>query len=323
MAMRRLAVVVALFGSLVATHANAWWDLGHKQIAALAYGKLTPSAKSKANQLIKRHLAYPMWIRGLEGMSPKEIEQAAFVNAAVWADDIKNTNANCISLAPPGCYVGGPTDKVDGPNAGANIGMADHLIHDYWHYYDIAFSPDGTQTIDSPPVNALSQINLLTAALSDPSKSDDVKSFDLVWLLHLVGDAHQPLHTTQRFTQQIPNGDRGGNEEKVDIGGTEPIKLHMVWDGILGESGPAAAAIAAATALPPADPVAARVSDPAIWFDEGFAIAKKDVYTSEIGPGVGDFKLTAAYLTNARKVAQERASIAGARLANLINAALR
>jgi hypothetical protein len=26
------------------------------------------------------------------------------------------------------------------------------------------------------------------------SASDDVKSYDLLWLIHLVGDTHQPLH---------------------------------------------------------------------------------------------------------------------------------
>lgn len=320
--MRKLGLAVAVILAGFATQANAWWDMGHKQIAALAYSKLTPAAKSKVNQLIRRHLAYPMWIEGLEGMPVKEVDQAAFVNAAVWADDIKNTNANCLSLGPPGCYVGGPTDRVDGPRADANAGLADHLIHDHWHYYDIPFSPDGTQTVASPPVNALSQIKVFTAALADPAMSDDIKSFDLVWLLHLVGDAHQPLHTTQRFTSEIPDGDRGGNEEKVDIG-VGALKLHQLWDGILGESGPAAAAVAAATALPPADPVAAALSDPAVWFDEGFTVAKAEVYTTEIGPGIGDFKLSAAYLVNARKVAEGRASIAGARLANLINAALK
>jgi S1/P1 Nuclease len=32
----------------------------------------------------------------------------------------------------------------------------------------------------------------LRAKLSEPGASDDVKSYDLVWLLHLVGDVHQP-----------------------------------------------------------------------------------------------------------------------------------
>lgn len=44
--------------------------------------------------------------------------------------------------------------------------------------------------------------------------SDDVRSYDLVWLLHLVGDLHQPLHATSRFSNGLDDA-RGGNDEKV------------------------------------------------------------------------------------------------------------
>ncbi|MDB5584448.1 MAG: hypothetical protein JWR80_9624 [Bradyrhizobium sp.] len=318
----RLAVFAASLALSFPAPASAWWDMGHKQIAAVAYGKLTPAVRKRVDELIKHHLAYPMWVKGLEGLPTEEIGQAAFVNAAVWADDIK-AELSCRTLGAPGCYQGGSeADPVSGPMAGKNLGTVDHLIHDYWHYYDIPFSPDGTQTKDSPAVNALSQIKLLSADLADPKSSDDLKSFDVVWLLHLVGDAHQPLHATQRFTKDIPNGDRGGNEEVVDIGLADNPNLHKLWDGLLGDSGPASAAIAAAAALPPADPAEAKILDPSIWFTEGFEIAKKDVYTSEIGPGKGPYAVSVAYLRNAKTIAQERAAIAGARLANVINKAL-
>jgi hypothetical protein len=319
----RYAVLAASLAFSLSSPAHAWWDMGHKQIAAVAYGKLSPAVRKKVNELIKHHLAYPMWVKGLEEFPADEVDQAAFVNAAVWADDIKG-ELSCRTLGAPGCYQGGSeADPVGGPLAGKNLGTIDHLIHDYWHYYDIPFSPDGTKTEDSPAVNALSQIKRLSADLASPKSTEDVKSFDLVWLLHLGGDAHQPLHATQRFTKDLPNGDRGGNEEAVDVGLADNPKLHMIWDGLLGDAGPASAAVSAAAALPPADPALARVSDPSIWFSEGFEIAKKDVYTSEIGPGKGPYTVSVQYLRNARVIAQERAAIAGARLANLINTALK
>jgi len=92
---------------------------------------------------------------------------------------------------PPGCY---DYDKVTDGTAAQNIGTSDHIVHDYWHYYDIPFSPDGEETDPAPAVNALTQIRLLKAALSEDKSTDDLKCYDLVWLLHLVGDAHQPLH---------------------------------------------------------------------------------------------------------------------------------
>jgi hypothetical protein len=52
-------------------------------------------------------------------------------------------------------------------------------------------------------------------------------SFCLRWLVHVVGDVHQPLHTTQRFSDQFPTGDQGGN--LCLINRTER-NLHALWD---------------------------------------------------------------------------------------------
>lgn len=41
------------------------------------------------------------------------------------------------------------------------------------------------------------------------------KSFMLVFLIHLVGDIHQPLHNTSRVSKEHPKGDKGGNEFKI------------------------------------------------------------------------------------------------------------
>jgi hypothetical protein len=60
------------------------------------------------------------------------------------------------------------------------------LRHKYWHYLDLPFSPDGTAVRPLDPVNALTLIKALTTALAS-NATDDVKSYDLVWLIHLNG----------------------------------------------------------------------------------------------------------------------------------------
>jgi hypothetical protein len=92
---------------------------------------------------------------------------------------------------------------VTSHNAARNIGYADKLRHQYWHYLDPPFSPDGTAVRPPDLVNALTQITVLKAVLASNAR-DNVKSYDLVWLIHLVGDAHQPLHPTSRFTAADP-----------------------------------------------------------------------------------------------------------------------
>ncbi|WP_026264417.1 S1/P1 nuclease [Rhizobium leguminosarum] len=314
---------IAGLGFLLAltSPAAAWWDMGHMEVAAIAYGRLKPDVQKKVDELVRHHLAYSRWTKGLENLSDEEIAQAAFVRAATWADEIKGP-LSCQTSGVPGCYVGGPEDDVNGPKAAQNIGTVDHFMHAYWHYYDIPFSTDGTETKPAPPVSALSEIRLLTAALADQRTREDVKSYDLVWLLHLVGDAHQPLHAVSRFAKDMPAGDDGGNKEFVITGEVEPVKLHAFWDGLLGDRGPPSAAIAAASTLPLADPLLASEADPEQWFKESAALARQYAYTPAINPNAQPSQLSAQYVADAKNTAQRQVSLAGFRLANLINRAL-
>jgi hypothetical protein len=314
--MRIIAVVFVFLGFI--SPARAWWDMGHMEVAAIAYGRLDDAIRPKVDALIKQHPAYSLWIRDLESLPESDKAQAAFVHAATWADDIKGA-LSCKVSNTPGCY---NYDKITDSTAAQNIGTSDHIVHDYWHYYDIPFSPDGEAKEPAPPVNALTQIRLLKTALGDHNSSDDLKCYDLVWLLHLVGDAHQPLHAVSRYTHQL-KGDQGGNLESVNVGATQPTKLHFVWDGILGDRGTAAAAIGAASLLPAPDPALAKIDDPEAWFQEGAALAQQYAYTAEIGPDKGPYDLSAAYFGKAKSIAEAQVALAGQRLANLINVALK
>src|SRR5262245_29429117 len=56
----------------------------------------------------------------------------------------------------------------------------------------------------------------------------DLPNHLIPWILHLIGDVHQPLHVVQRFTKD--NGDRGGNLVRL-VGNSN---LHSYWDSRLG-----------------------------------------------------------------------------------------
>lgn len=137
------------------------------QIAALAYEQLEPPVRATADRLIELNPEYAACTAGLPN---DEKAEAAFVRAAVWADDIKSD---------PGYS----RDTVDAPTAAQNVGYGDHLVHDYWHYIDLPFSTDETPVHSADTPNALTQIQLLTATLASDA-GDDLKSYDLVWLLH-------------------------------------------------------------------------------------------------------------------------------------------
>ena len=91
-----------------------------------------------------------------------------------------------------------------------------------WHYVTI---PDG-ETYETAEKQANGDVIWAIERIINRLKSGDLSSeeekTDLKFLVHLVGDIHQPLH--------VGNGtDRGGNDVKVQWSGTD-TNLHSVWD---------------------------------------------------------------------------------------------
>jgi hypothetical protein len=112
-----------------------------------------------------------------------------------------------------------------------------------WHFVNFPFVQNGSSLPTPPPPessivpqdNVWGTLKYCNASLAlldaDTTPSTRGKmflaSFCLRWLVHVVGDVHQPLHTTQRYSDQFPNGDQGGNLCKINR--TEG-NLHALWD---------------------------------------------------------------------------------------------
>lgn len=302
---------VALGAALVAPPAEAWTDTGHMIVAAVAYDLLTPAARAEASALLRLNPDYPKWI---SGASDGDRDRGAFATAATWADAIKSKY--------------GYMDDRNRPwsvGYSLNVGYADRLQHRWWHGVLMPFSQDGTALVLPVAPNALTQIATFRRALSSPDISDNVKSYDLTWLLHIIGDLHQPLHAIARFSRADPKGDRWGNSEEVCVStyDGEQMVLHGYWDRLLGDGLSAQAAIEAAARIERAPEPEAAIADEATWAYESFEAAKTYAYGDVIGAGHGPFVLDSEYQKTAWEIAQRRAALAGARLANLLNAALR
>lgn len=312
--LRVLAGSVLLCTALVAGPAAAWNAKGHMMVAAVAWRDMSPAARARATDLLKLNPNYAKWTANI---TASQRDVVAFVRAATWPDEIRSD---------PG-YADDGSRPPNGPTASQNIGYADHLLHRYWHFKDLPFSPDGTPTEAAEAPNAATQITVFAVALASPQASDDVKSYDLSWLLHLVGDVHQPLHATSRFTASGPNGDNGGNSVHVCLPNAAQCdsqhfgKLHAFWDGALGNTTNATVAINAAHALgaPAGD---ANVTDVDAWLQESLQLAQSSAYAAPIGGGKGPYRLTDRYRRDTERAARERIALAGARLAKILNAAL-
>jgi len=157
-------------------------------------------------------------------------------------------------------------------------------------------------------VGALQQY---VAVLGDRSKSDAERRQALKFVVHFLGDVHQPLHAGYR-------DDKGGNTYQVQFQG-EGSNLHRVWDsGLLRTRALAWPAYAqqldarGAVALPaPRAPLA----DPyAQWAEESCQLSR-DIYPA-------GHTIDAAYVTAELPLAEQRLRQAGRRLGEVLNLAL-
>ena len=313
----KLAFIGLLAAMSFAIRVAAWDDEGHMMVAAIAYDHLNPDVRSRVDHLLTLNPYYNTWTSMLpQGISETQRNKMVFMLAATWPDAIKRDNAYQNDGADNG-------DRPSGPEASQNIGYSDHLRHKYWHFVDRPFSQDGTALEQPTTPNAETQIAEFRRILASGSP-DPLKSYDLSWLLHLIGDVHQPLHCASRFSQSEPHGDAGGNRVKLCA---PPCRdeLHAFWDDVLGTSHSPSVALTAAAALHlnNADTNAANDTTTGDWIDESFQLAKENVYSGPIGAGDGPFSVTPAYRQSARKIAERRVTLAGFRLAAVLNSELR
>jgi hypothetical protein len=313
------AVLLLTPGSLM-----AWGGIGHMTVAYVAYQKLTPGGRARVRELLKLNPDYPNWEKQIPaGTSADDHDRMIFMMASTWADDIKGEQQ----------YSDDGTDGGNTPNGSTssqNTGYSDLLRHKYWHFIDIPFSPDNTPLPPTPAPNAQTQISAFRAVLAS-SQPDELKSYDLVWLLHLIGDIHQPLHATMRVTQSRPKGDAGGN--LVKLFGDAASNLHSYWDDLPGWDckycSDKISCINRATVigknLPPAPLKAARNLDVSAWARESFEDAKAKVYRDPIGTSDQAYTIVpgSPYETQAYRLALRRIALAGARLAEVLNGELK
>jgi hypothetical protein len=199
-----------------------------------------------------------------------------------------------------------------------------------WHYDDVPICGTAPKARYCPQGQCnTEQLKRLIGVLGDPRAAPRDRNEALKWIVHLVGDIHQPLHAAD-------NDDRGGNRVQVALWGVRTRgreNLHRAWDSDLVKL----ALQARNRQQPPADidalAVEARglVNDagqgaPDQWAFESNNLARNVAYHY---PGFACDSvpqsivvLDNAYQADAEQIVRERLLLAGARLANLLNRVL-
>jgi hypothetical protein len=299
---RALPVFLVLL--LLPLRAAAWHDTGHMLVAQIAYLRLSPAAKERVDRLLVTPPGRRPLIHLCAGYYTAATCEKTYdpVTIAVWMDDFRGDSLN-------GAY-------------------------DTWHYINHKPFFDGIPAranVGPEPANVLDRINWAVNTLRRGTGRDRTDAETLGFLYHLVGDVHQPLHATTRYTAALPDGDAGGNGFRIKMPeGANIANLHAFWDAAAGAFGyesprrPLSEADRArlrtlADELMRENPETSLpgVSDlePLNWVEESNALARRQVYA-----GIREGETPSqAYTEQARRLARQRIALAGYRLAGVLN----
>jgi hypothetical protein len=302
----------------------AWDDFGHEVVAQIAHDTLakeSPTAQRKLDSIIQA--------------DPRPMRKNLFV-CAIWPD--LNKHHNEVPNVPAGFFDGAPVEGswhfVDVPYGTTNA----TAITDFINIGGVTPDPTQPDTTGNVVIAIRLYQTLLKNSLtsSGPTLARDQADY-VSWLLHYIGDVHQPLHcvtVTGSLANYTPpaSGDRGGNGFRVS-GLGKITELHAFWDDQLDladrENGlkedhlnPDANKISSVASQIETDQPRTKFAqqltktDPADWATESHSFCV-EVYalTPKKKPGV-------QYVDFANGTAEERIALAGYRLAAVLKSAL-
>jgi hypothetical protein len=289
------SALTALLATLLcapAASALAWGDEGHEVVALVARQYLRPAVLARVDAMLASDT----------GNALTAHDMAA---EATWADKLRDAD-------------------IDGARLGTR----------QWHFVDIELAdgdedracfshpatPAGSPAYPGVPRDCVvDKVLQFQAELADPRADSSERLTALKFLLHFVGDLHQPLHSSD-------DGDRGGNGKRISDADPGSRNLHAFWDTAavrrLGADAPTISA-ALVAAITPGQQAAWASGTAASWAMEAFQLSKADVYGRLPPPdAAGNYDLTPAYDDMAGKDTALQLSKAGVRLAEVLNMAL-
>lgn len=291
--------------------AFAWDDVGHKTTAYIAWQQLTPQARERVSKILQEApedsnlSAY--FMGDARPLALRQMEH--FMLASTWADIVRDRDFKT------------RFGKYHKSN---------------WHYSDTFWrggSGEPATIVENPNEEggkAVERLFEFDKVLRSASASDAEKAIALAWIMHLIGDLHQPLHTSARITDLEPKGDQGGNLFLLtpkDTPRNQQENLHWFWDSIIVRNTPRGETCDTDFVPKVAAPMmkkhtAAKMSgrlNPGKydeWQKESFKLAMTEVFPKTL---VRFQMPTAAYKKNAFQVSQQQIALAGYRMGALLN----
>lgn len=195
--------------------------------------------------------------------------------------------------------------------------------NDKWHFIDTPYMQEKVD-LDRDGINGdnvVSKVGDFKKMLADTTVAKEQRRDALLFVIHFVGDMHQPLHCIDR-------DDRGGNEIKISINGSHQREsnLHSFWDTTAVEmlmnqvdvpdfSGRLDAMITGAmkTKWEAGSPLDWAQESHALGITNGYTLGGRELPKDKV------VELDANYIDTAKKTVQEQLQKAGIRLAKTLN----
>jgi hypothetical protein len=188
-----------------------------------------------------------------------------------------------------------------------------------WHYIDIPIDqPRLDMARDCPKGDCvIKKIEDFEVVLHDPNTPTVQRREALLFLIHLVGDMHQPLHDSD-------NKDKGGNDVRVTYNGRN-MNLHSLWDGgLLGHMGKEDELFPGFSVESERHAKKWAKGSVEDWAEQAHKSAVKVTYGKLPKADKGaPVTITAEYEARADPLIRQQIEKAGARLARVLNEALK
>ena len=294
---------------------------GHRVISEIAWQQLDGATRAHYVDLLKHHSRF----EDLTKIMPDSVRNGTdemkdhwiFLEASVWPDTVRGLKG-----AERAKYHRSTWHYVNFPTY-------NHTDCFSLEEYDLSKLNRSTEFEggfrDEGGFNIVQAVKANLAGLRDETRSKAERAVHLCWVMHLVGDAHQPLHSTAMFCELFPKGDRGGNLINTDKG----RNLHSLWDRLLPyETTLGRVQSVTKKLVDEAQHVTPRFrkSPPEDWIEESWDYAKQFAYTRDVraairaaeesGEDAVKASISEEYLRAAGQLARRRAVTAGARLAH-------
>jgi hypothetical protein len=302
--------ILCLMICAFAGNSLAWSDTGHKITGYIAWTRMTPATREVVVKILRdapedSHLSVFFTPYGSQTQDVRERD--LFMVTATWADLIRERSFET---------------------------RYKKYHHSNWHYSDTFWTrgANGIEILKAPEEGGLGLERLREFdALIRSSASNSAKAIAIAWLVHIIGDIHQPLHTSARVTELEPKGDQGGNLFLLTPQGTprnEQENLHWFWDSIIERNIPnrdnecdADFIIPIAEKLMrshPYEKMRGRLApgDFTAWMTESLKLAQVEVFSPDL---VRFQKPGEKYKKKAFNLSRERLTMAGYRMADLFN----